>query len=230
MRRQWSPKVGELSEAPGTDAGFTLVELLVSVALLAFLSVLLLDGMKLATSRFTRKPQQINLAQRVGALQEFLLAELADARPILDVAAPAPRIAFEGGPTQLRFLAPAPESTPLGGLMAFELRFDAPSRGSDGRLALEGGLFDVPAKASGRNTVLLDHVAKLQLSYYGALSPAAQPVWADDWSSERGLPRLVRLSASFADGSSMPDLVIALRLSAPPPAAIGRGWGTRGPS
>jgi general secretion pathway protein J len=224
MRRHWSPKVRALSEEPGTDAGFTLVELLVSVALLALLSVLLLDGMKLATSRFTRNPQLINRAQRVAALQEFLLTELADARPILDSQAPARSIAFEGGPTHLLFLAPAPESTPLGGLMAFGLRFD-PSRTSDGRLELAGRLFEVQAKAPWRNTVLLDHLAKIRLSYYGALSPDVRPAWADEWSSDRILPRLVRLSASFADGSPMPDLVIALRLSAPPPAAIGRGWG-----
>jgi general secretion pathway protein J len=200
----------------GTEAGFTLVELLVSVALLALLSVLLLGGMKLATSRFTRNPERINRAQRVAALQEFLLTELADARPVLDLNAPARRIAFEGGPTQLLFLAPAPESTPLGGLMAFGLRFDPPSQTSDGRLELGGKLFEVPAMASGRNTVLLDHVAKVRLSYYGAISPEVQPAWADEWSSLQTLPGLVRLSVAFVDGSSMPDLVVALRLSAPP--------------
>lgn len=228
MSSHWSRKVRTRSEEPGTDAGFTLVELLVSITLLALLSVLLFDGMKLATSRFTRNPQRINVAQRVAAVQEFLLTELADARPILDLQAPARRIAFEGGPTHLLFLAPAPESTPLGGLMAFGLRFDPPSRTSDGRLELEGRLFEVPAMASGRNTVLLDHVAKLQFSYYGASSSEVQPAWADGWSSLPTLPGLVRLSASFADGSSMPDLVIALRLSAPPPAATGHGWRTWG--
>jgi general secretion pathway protein J len=211
---------------PGSDAGFTLLELLVSVVLLALLSVLLLSGMELATSRFTRDPQRGNLASRVAAVQEFLLTELADARPTLDLQAPTPSIAFEGGPTHLRFLAPAPQSTPLGGLMAFGLRFDPPSRTSEGRLELEGRLFGPPAKGAGRNEVLLDHVAKLRLNYFGAPSAEIQPAWADEWSSLPTLPSLVRLSASFADGSSMPDLVIALRLSAPPSAATGHRWGT----
>jgi general secretion pathway protein J len=199
------------------EAGFTLVELLVAVSLLALLTVVLAGGMTLATKRFTRHPERLDRAQRIAAAQDFLLTTLADARPLLDQDTGAARIAFAGGPTQLLFLAPAPESTPEGGLVAYGLRFSPPTRGADGRLELGARLFDVPADAPGRTTVLLDHVAKVQLSYYGAVAREARPSWHDEWDAARALPRLARIAVAFADGTTMPDLVVALRLAGQPP-------------
>jgi general secretion pathway protein J len=200
------------------EAGFTLVELLVAVSLLALLMVVLAGGMSLATKRFTQHPERMDRAQRIAAAQDFLLTTLADARPLLDQDAGAARIAFAGGPTQLLFLAPAPESTPTGGLMAYGLRFNPPSPSADGRLELGARLFDVPAGASGRTTVLLDHVAKVQLSYYGTVSRETRPGWNDEWDAARTLPSLARIAVAFSDGTTMPDLVVALRLAGPPPA------------
>ena len=199
-------------------AGFTLVELLVAVSLLALLTVVLAGGMSLATKRFTRHPERIDRAQRIAAAQDFLLITLADARPLLDQESGAARIAFAGGPTQLLFLAPAPESTPEGGLMAYGLRFSPPARGANGRLELGARLFDVPAGASGRTTVLLDDVAKVQLSYYGTVAREARPSWHDEWDAAQTLPSLARIAVAFSDGTTMPDLVVALRLAGQPPA------------
>ncbi|HUJ99076.1 MAG TPA: prepilin-type N-terminal cleavage/methylation domain-containing protein [Stellaceae bacterium] len=199
------------------EAGFTLVELLVAVSLLALLTVVLAGGMTLATKRFTRHPERIDRAQRIAAAQDFLLTTLADARPLLDQDSGAAHIAFAGGPTQLLFLAPAPESTPEGGLMAYGLRFNPPTRGADGRLELGARLFDVPAGASGRTTLLLDHVAKVQLSYYGRVARETRPSWNDEWDAARALPSLARIAVAFSDGTTMPDLVVALRLAGQPP-------------
>jgi general secretion pathway protein J len=200
------------------EAGFTLVELLVAVSLLALLMVVLAGGMNLATKRFTRHPERLDRAQRIAAAQDFLLTSLADARPLLDHDSGAARIAFAGGPTQLLYLAPAPESTPAGGLMAYGLRFSPPGRGTNGRLELGARLFDVPAGASGRTTLLLDDVAKVQLSYYGRAAREMQPSWHDEWDAAQTLPSLARIAVAFSDGTTMPDLVVALRLAGQPPA------------
>ncbi|HUC69306.1 MAG TPA: prepilin-type N-terminal cleavage/methylation domain-containing protein [Stellaceae bacterium] len=200
------------------EAGFTLVEMLVAVSLLALLTVVLAGGMSLATKRFTRHPERVDRAQRIAAAQDFLLATLADARPLVDQESGAARLAFAGGPTQLLFLAPAPESMPAGGLMAYGLRFSPPARGTGGRLELGARRFDVPAAGSGRTTVLLDHVTKVQLSYYGTLTREARPSWHDEWDAAQTLPSLARIAVAFSDGTTMPDLVVALRLAGQPPA------------
>ncbi len=207
--------------APDQEAGFTLVELLVSVTLLAVLTIVLAGGMKLATSRFTRDPEQVERAARVALVQDFVNAKLADARPILDLSAASRRIAFEGRATEVLFLAPASESAPKSGLMAFGLRF-RPSASGDGRLELGARSFDVPSLSAGRTTILLDHVAKLRFSYYGTGGPGGTPGWTDAWDSPQILPRLIRISLGFADGSSAPDLFVALRIASAPSAASTR--------
>ena len=194
------------------EAGFTLVELLVSVTLLAMLTIVLAGGMKLATSRFTRDSGRVERAARIALVQDFVNAKLADARPVLDLNAASRRIAFEGRATEVLFLAPASESAPKSGLMTFGLRF-RPSSSGDGRLELGTRSFDVPSPSAGRTTVLLDHVAKLRFSYYGPAGPGGTPGWTDVWDSPQLLPQLIRISLDFADGSSAPDLFVALRIA-----------------
>lgn len=208
---------GGVSDEAGFDrreAGFTLVELLVSVALLALLTVVLVSGLRVGT-RFTRDPERLERASRIAVTQEALRARLADARPLLAPGRDDPRVLFEGSSDEVAFIALAPRSVMVGGLEAFAIQYLRHNPGTDGALVLRSGAFNAAPGAGERvrTTTLLDHVRRAEFSYFGPALPDEAPRWHDSWRDALQLPILVRLFVEFSDGSRMPDLIVALRLS-----------------
>jgi general secretion pathway protein J len=196
------------------EAGFTLVELLVSVALLALLTMLLLEGLRLGTARFTRDPERLERWSRIAVAQDALRTRLADARPLLPPGGGNPYLLFDGRPDQITFIAPAPRSVPRGGLEALAISYVRGDVDADGGLLLRAAAFDLTAGAGDvRTTTLLDHVRRAAFSYFGTSSSEATPRWHAAWQDPIQLPTLVRLSIDFSDGSRTPDVIVALRLS-----------------
>ena len=197
------------------EAGFTLVELLVSVALLALLTTLLLSGLRLATARFTRDPERLERWSRIAVAQDALRIRMADARPLLPPGGADPYLLFDGRPDQVSFIAPAPRSVPKGGLETLVISYVRGTADADGGLLLRAAAFDLAAGAGDqvRTTTLLDHVRGAAFSYFGTYSSEAKPRWHAAWHDAVQLPTLVRLSIDLSDGSHTPDVIVALKLS-----------------
>ena len=104
------------------QAGFTLVEVLVALALSALVSLILLNGIRLATTGLER---QTRVAERLDTQQS--LDDLL--RRTLGSAALVPRLAggvFNGGPSKIEFVGVAEDGGP--GLYRIDLGIDAKRR------------------------------------------------------------------------------------------------------
>lgn len=209
-----------------SQRGFTLLELLISVALLALLTTFLFDGLRLVTHGLGPQADRLDRASRIAVAQNFLRAQLADARPLLNAASGLHSVEFDGRPDGIDFVSVAPESVSGAGLQALSILYEKGTSVRGGGLLLRWRRYEgnSPTVLSDvRNSWLLDHVRSAEFAYFGAASPNEPPAWHAAWRDMTHLPALVRLSLEFADAQRMPELVIALRLS---PSAVSRSTHT----
>jgi general secretion pathway protein J len=199
--------------AVGFQDGFTLLEVLVGMTLLAFLSVALFQAFDIGAKSWAKAEGATSGADQIMA-GEKLLADALDRSYPLVIQADATRldIAFDGHPNELEFLAPD-DSRPG---MLLQMRLAVEQR--KGRKALV--LFTKPEldRSSGsgwKRLLLLSDISELQLAYFGA-SGEQSPNWHSDWSNAPVLPRLVRVRIGFPDPShpAWPELIVAPHISA----------------
>ena len=195
MRRRLSPSP--------RSAGFTLVELAVSLALAGLVSVILLYGIRfsaLGLDRLSHHAEQVDDRHSIEALIRRAFASVA-AIPVYEGAA-----SFSGGPTGVKFLSLAEDGAP--GLYRVELALDTTRR--DRPLVLSRRLANPTGSSRLRRSVLAQNVGVFQIAYFGATSPDAEPAWQGRWDGLVYAPKLVRISFSGADGRERPPIVIRL--------------------
>lgn len=194
---------------PRAQAGFTLLELLVSMALLGLLGMLLGGAFHMATSHVGRRQEALDRAAELVATEAFLRERLAAAIPAVPQGWAEDAVLFDGEPDGLSFVAPAPESVPAGGFLVYTI-----VQADDG-LVLRWRPYDgtVP-EGPGTDTLLLPGTRAARFAYHGPRD-GEDPAWHDRWQGQAALPTLVRLSLTDGDGRALPDLVVAPRVSPP---------------
>lgn len=183
-------------------AGATLVELLVAVGLLAFMSLLLLGGLNLGTRAWERPSLERRDAHRLERLDSFLrqlLAQAGPQPPAAAMAAPRER-AFEGAPGGLRFEALLPTQLGGGGRARFALQLDPAHELVLDWRPLAGG--------QGQRTVLLPEVERLEVAYLGREPGGRALRWSESWSGRDGLPALVRLRLATTGSAAALGIVL----------------------
>lgn len=194
--------------------GFTLLELLIAITLLAMLSVMLLGGMRLGGRVWERSVKGIDQTEETRIARDFIRTALSGAYPLLDKSDPThPVIGLVGEAKSLSFLAPMPQSLGAAGLARMSLYVEDAGDTRRLILALRPELAFDDAK-SPPPSILLGKVQNAEFSYFGAEEAGKPPVWQDHWKSAIALPKLIRLRIAFAEGDARPwpDLIIAPRI------------------
>jgi general secretion pathway protein J len=184
------------------QAGFTLVEMLVSLALCALVALLMLQTLQ-ATGATSRTARRLAAQDEVQLVRDHLRRALADRAGRRADGRYAP---FLGLPDRL--------------VVTVQANRDI-ARGSEQRLAVamvrDGDSLALvetsgPAEAPGRPDRLLDGVAGLHLRYFGAQGQDPVPRWATAWTRRDRPPALVEVTVAFppADPRLWPPLVLPL--------------------
>jgi general secretion pathway protein J len=185
------------------QGGFTLVELLVTLTLLAFLSVLLFGGLRFGSRAWESAQAGYAGDTATRMAQQTLSRDLSRAYP-MPVADPGDgarwHVDFEGSASELRWLATGDR-----GLLQ-RLRLFA----GDGRIALVSGN---ELAQGGRTAILVARASGLEIAYYGVRGGETAARWSDGWHDQSRLPALVRIRARLEGRRRRwPELVIALRV------------------
>ena len=206
------------------QAGFTLVELLVAMALLGLISVVLFGGIRFGARSWEAGHRRLEQVNQIEVAQSVLRRLLGRSREValFDSGRSRNAVPFAGRPDAVYFAAPLPAHRGIGGAYGFALTV---SRGRDGdhlMLAWRLQRPETPPSAAGEfedETMLLSNIGDIAIEYYGAPEPGRTPDWMDDWDGTGGLPRLVRLTIEFdaGDGRYWPPLTIAPALAATTP-------------
>lgn len=178
------------------EAGFTLAELLVSLAILGMTSVMLLSGVSTGRRVWDR-------VETRGAQKDAVAAASARIRSLIETAFPetlfstgAPSVAFAGNNLGMTFLAAPPSDRRPAGPAEYRLGTDAA-----GVLTL--------IRPGAAPVQLLTGVRSADFAYFGAAPPDNERRWRDGWRQQPRLPELVRVRLEFAPGDTRdwPDLV-----------------------
>ena len=183
--------------------GFTLVEVLLAVALLAMglgIAFAVLRGAVAAVDSARAAAERVD---QVRAAQHFLRRQLAAAAPQPwlpeDQDDPAEQRLLLGESGLLRFVAPMPGYLSAGGPYLQTLR-PALQEGEQVLLfeqSMLAGTQLVPD--TGRPAVLLEGIADVAFSYRGIDESGELSDWQERWPSTTSLPLLVRIEVRFED-------------------------------
>jgi general secretion pathway protein J len=195
-------------------AGFTLLEVLASLVLLALLLVGVYSGIRTATHSVRSGTAAIERMDQVRSAQQFLRRELAQSltQPISHNDH-GEDIYFVGSAHEMRYVAPLPGYLGKLGPQLQRLQLVDDGNG-DLRLELSLALLPPdgkPPQPLGEPQVLFDHIKDGSFSYRG-IDPQGHPVpWSAAWADGRLLPQLVRIQLQPEGSHDWPQLEVPLR-------------------
>ncbi len=198
-------------------AGFTLVELVVALALLALMSAVMFGSLSMAGRTWDGGETKVGEVSAMRQAQEFLREQLSAEYPLrLRKVAELPML-FAGERDELRYTAALPPRVVDGGVYYFRLA--VAKSGDKSQLILERVIPDAsalqePEFRDAEHSVLADGIAELHVSYFGRDPDAADtdaPTWRDRWSDRQRLPLLVRIEVQPEKGAPWPVLVVEPR-------------------
>jgi len=191
---------------PHADGGIALVEALAALVVVGMIGLMLMAGAGTGRRVWERIDAREARGEELESAQSALRDRVSQIYPATKFDASPPYIDFRGKVDQVVFLANPPEVARPAPLRRYTVSLDAA-----GNLALSS-ISDVEARddAPVDRQVLLRHVQRLEIGYFGPAQPDFQPRWRDAWRDERALPALVRVRVAFEDGDPRvwTDLII----------------------
>lgn len=195
-------------------AGFTLVEVLLSVALVGLLTLLLFGGLRFGASATNAAWATADRSTVIATSEDFLLAALQNIQAVpQSVAAAAAPIDFDGGPDQLDAMTMPPAYLAVGGLHWIHLGVVNGQTGKEFVVSWRLAARDAPLLARGalRPSVLAQKVRTVTFAYFGQVAGESASRWHRRWTGQSDLPRLIRIVIVFSNGARAPDVLVAPR-------------------
>lgn len=206
--------------------GFTLIEVLGAMALLAFLLLGVYSGIRTATRSVQRGNEVIGELDRMRSAQQFMRRELAQVQAVpLARNDQGENLYFTGDAQSMRFVAPLPGYLGKLGPQLQEWKLVSDGKGYMqlvARFALLPPDGSAPREL-GEPEVLLEGIREGHFSYRAPNTQDKQGEWQAPWQDQRLLPSIVRIELSLDGPYAWPRLDAPLRVD--PTAAFGQQQG-----
>jgi general secretion pathway protein J len=200
-------RTGRLRFRHNRQRGFTLIELIVALALTTSLIVVLFSAIGLGFRGMARVEVDASVLERRQQIDYLLRRQLAATYPASDVF--ATESPLTGSPQAMTFYALDGPTGP--GLYRVWLVLDDGGGGGKS-LVLTRQALSAGQVGGFERTVLARHVVSFQLAYFGRSDPATPPAWQDSWDGVRWPPDLVRVTLQLEGETpgAWPETVIRL--------------------
>lgn len=223
------PRRSVSRNATGRASGFTLVELLVALALLALLSATLFGTLAMSGRSWDAGEAKAAETASMRTAHEFLRAQLEGQHGQRMKKMPEWPMLFAGARDEMRFAAALPARVQSGGVWYYRLYVTE----VDGKpsLVLDRMVPDVSGAAipdfgGAEHSVLATGIRSVTIGYLG-LDPGAstsggfEVSWRDRWQDTQRLPQLIRIDVETVGGAKWPTFYAAPREA---PEAGCRAW------
>ena len=198
---------------PRGQAGFTLLEVLVTIVVLGMIMLGLAQGTRFGLDAWRLQSRQIAARDEFGAAERLIRSLIARAEPAAEDAPPRLR----GMPAALLLWTRLPQMAEAAGFGAVEaaLGVDA-AHHLVLRAAAHPGAVALRPSSPVIEEHLLDDIDHLELSYWQPQDARRPGAWRRDWAASE-LPALIRVRIVFlaATGQHWPDIVEAPRRAPP---------------
>jgi general secretion pathway protein J len=201
--------------------GFTLLEMLVGLALIGLMTLALFSALRFGTQSWERAESKSLLVVDYTTVENVLRREMGKAFPMRVGLANENKVAFEGDASHVKFFTVLPAHFSAGGLSRVEVRYESGSNRPDAppggtlllRHALQDGQeTDVPEGDEASTSRLLQGVESLSFAYFGRDTDTSEPTWRDAWQPNGRLPQLVRLTMTLAGVPTPREFIIPIRM------------------
>lgn len=198
--------------------GFTLIELVVAMALLGTMMVLLYSGLSFALRGWDAGDAngRRSADRRIG--ENFLRRELSELFPMRWKEPTVVKFAFEGEKDHVKFVSSRPAGISQGGLSLVAL--EVLEEGGQSRrknLVMRRAMPDDEAKSfapldAAQPALLIAGVDSVSFEYFGAENDFNPPQWTDSWKWPYRVPEMIRMQIVTDDGSKLPEMIVKLSL------------------
>lgn len=203
--------------------GFTLTEMLVSLALISLMAVMMLGGIAMTGRVLAAARTDTAARENVFAVQRVLRERLMQLATVTRSDSSEPRVDANGDETHFTFFAPPPDALQPMELQRYRLML-APDR----TLTLyrasslnEAVNNENRSMAGWRPDPLLRGVRGIRLSYYGEDRLGSGRRWQTIWETRAQPPDLVRLDLTFDDPAMRwPTLIVRPRATLNTPCEV----------
>lgn len=216
------------------EAGFSLIELLVSLALLGMVAAILASGLSLGQGSWRRSEEKAQASRSMFDAQTALRRLIENMQPLRsgsqgsgsqglrsqasgsqgsgsqDLRA----IEFRGSADELDGIVPLPPHIGLGGLYRLHLFRNRSAR----RLDLTLHAYEPRSEAASGDdatglTTLASEIDSLELRYFGKAKGEETPNWRNEWQDQEELPSLISIKVRGEKiGVVWPELLISPRV------------------
>ncbi|MEO8656641.1 MAG: prepilin-type N-terminal cleavage/methylation domain-containing protein [Ramlibacter sp.] len=217
------------SRGPGKASGFTLVEILVAMALMSVVMLALGAAMRTIAQTEERVDRRLQTADEMRVATNFLSATLERISPRKNAAVTqvgSSLYLFAGAPNAAMWVGVMPARYGAGGRYFFRIALEnqGPNRALVIRFAPWSASAVFPDWAMAESRVLVPNATRFGLEY--ADEDGSSVSWLQQWPHAQRLPSRIRISLQTAAGD-WPFLTIAMRQL--PAGDTGRGAFSLGP-
>jgi general secretion pathway protein J len=176
--------------------GFTLIEVLVSLALMAMIAMILIASLEVGGHTWQRVTRESSNSDEIAQTQRFLRERLSSLYPYerTGTEVSQSRLLLSDG-ASLEFSAPAPESM-RNGLLRYRIEVDADALMV--RAHVDRGGASLSSSPNGNTELLLASVVGMTVQFL-VKGDAGSAHWVDRWVDSSHLPLLIRIDVRFAD-------------------------------
>ncbi len=205
---------------PSRQRGFSLIEILLALVLLALLMGTAYAGFRASNRAVVRGEASIDATNKIRVTQQLLRRQIGQALTLgfdQDSGTGQP-VVIEGRSDEITYVSALPGYLGQGGAYVQQLALDSGNgRGRQlvFRHALLNGFDPKDSKPwDGKPVVLLEDVGDVEIEYRGLDDQGEPDDWTDRWDKAHELPILVRISVEFSRDSNLewPPLVIPVQL------------------